>query len=217
MQGSSLSTDGRIGVLADAEDSLREAERFHMGIGKVHKTLAAIARSLQEEGIEYVIVGGMAVNAHGFKRETVDVDLLVTPEGLEQFRAVLVGKGYRPAFEGARKRFRDTQTGVKVEFLTTGEFPGDGKPKPVAFPNPVDVAVLHEGKKYISLPELITLKLACAMTNPDRLRDFGDVQELIRYRRLTAETAQNLHPYVREKFLELVRVTKPLPPDEDQP
>lgn len=32
-----------------------------------------------------------------------------------------------PPFAGSM-RLRDTATGVKVEFLTTGDYPGDGKP-----------------------------------------------------------------------------------------
>ena len=37
-----------------------------------------ICRLLAQAGIPYAIVGGMAMNAHGFKRVTTDVDLLVT-------------------------------------------------------------------------------------------------------------------------------------------
>ena len=43
--------------------------------------------------------------------------------------------GYVEKFAGARKSFKNTQTGVTIEFLTTGEYPGDGKPKPVALQN----------------------------------------------------------------------------------
>jgi hypothetical protein len=145
----------------------------------------------------------MALNAHGYHRETVDVDVLVTPEGLSAFVAQLVGRGYHPAFEGARKSFRNTQTNVKIEFLTTGEYPGDGKPKPVAFPNPSEVSIVHDGRRFVSLPALMTLKLASGMTNPGRLRDLADVQELIRILGLDEHTADELHPYVRERFLEL--------------
>ncbi len=36
------------------------------------------------------------------------------------------------AFPGATRKFKDAQTGVEIEILTSGSFPGDGKPKPVA-------------------------------------------------------------------------------------
>jgi hypothetical protein len=189
-------------------ERLKELDMFHAGMGKVHRTLEAIARDLEQCNIEYAIVGGMALYAHGYLRETVDVDILVTPEGLSSFAEQLVGKGYRPAFEGARKRFRHTETNVKVEFLTTGEYPGDGKPKPVAFPDPAEVSVVKGGHKVIALPALITMKLASGMTNPDRMKDLSDVQELIRNLRLKQEIADELHPYVRDKFLELFQVTR---------
>jgi hypothetical protein len=52
---------------------------------------------------------------------------------------------------------------------------------------------------------LINLKLASGMTDPGRLKDLADVQELIKIKRLNASFAEGLHPFVREKFLELLR------------
>ena len=77
-------------------------------------------------------------------------------------------------------QLRDTESGVRVEFLVTGQFPGDGKPKPVAFPDPARVAFEKDGVKYLSLPALIELKLASGMTNPVRLKDLADVMELVK-------------------------------------
>ena len=53
------------------------------------------------------------------------------------------------------------------------------------------------------LPKLVELKLASGMTNPGRLKDLGDVQELIRTLGLRRELADDLDPYVREKYREL--------------
>jgi hypothetical protein len=52
---------------------------------------------------------------------------------------------------------------------------------------------------------LINLKLASGMTDPGRLKDLADVQELIKIKGLEAPFAERLHPFVREKFLELRR------------
>ncbi len=41
------------------------------------------------------------------------------------------------------------------------------------------------------------------MTNPGRLKDLADVQELIRVRSLGADFANQIDPYVREKYREL--------------
>ena len=184
---------------------LEEADAFFMGTGKVPQTMRTLAADLDREHIDYAIVRGMALTAHGYRRETVDVDVLVRPEGLKAFRERLVGRGYVETFSGARKSFRNTQTGVVVEFLTTGEYPGDGKPKPVAFPDPASVATDFEGVKVVDLPTLVALKLASGMTAPGRLRDLADVQDLIRTRQLDEGFAHRLDSYVRDRFLTLFR------------
>jgi hypothetical protein len=170
----------------------------------VFQTLTALARRLTEMGIPYAVVGGMALVAHGYRRTTEDVDVLVSGEGLARIHEKLTGLGYRPLFAGS-KNLRDATTGVRIAFIVTGQFPGDGKPKPVAFPNPEDVSVEIDGVRYVSLPKLIELKLASGMTNPGRLRDLADVQDLIQAHALREGFATELHPFVREQFLQLHR------------
>ena len=64
--------------------------------------------------------------------------------GSGTIHAKLEGLGYVPPFSGS-KNLRDAEHGVRIEFLIAGEFPGDGKPKPVAFPDPDDVGVEIDG------------------------------------------------------------------------
>ena len=179
--------------------------------GKVHQTLKHLVQALDEESIPYAIVGGMALNLLGYTRETVDVDILLTPEGLERFRERLVGKGYLPAFAGALKSFRDTQTNVKVEALITGEYPGDGKPKPVAFPDPSVASVEQDGYRVISLEKLIELKLASGMTAPHRLRDLADVQDLVSTLDLPLELGERLDESVRGEYRRLWETVRQAP------
>lgn len=175
-----------------------------MQSGPVHKTLREISRRLSEAHIDYVIIGGMALALHGFVRPTEDVDLILTPEGLTRFHTDLVGRGYVPVFPGARKHFRDIETGVKVEIILTGEYPGDGKPKPIAFPEPKDVAVDLDGYQTIRLETLIELKLASGLTAEHRkLRDLADVQQLIEILSLPSSLSQNLDASVRDEYLRL--------------
>jgi hypothetical protein len=151
----------------------------------------------------------MALGEHGYVRMTDDVDIVLTKPGLERFVATCVGRGYVPAFPGAARAFRDVDTGVRIEVLVTGEYPGDGKPKAVAFPAPEESSVDVGGIRVIDLPRLVELKLASGMTAPDRLRDLADVQELIRAESLDAPFAARLDPSVRGKFLELVATVRP--------
>jgi len=185
-------------------DAVAAMCRFFMGDDPVHQTLRNIAARLEELGIAYAVAGGMALSAHRFFRATVDVDILVTAEGLAAVHRHLEGAGYVSPFAGS-KNLKDTATGVRIEFLVAGQFPGDGKPKPVAFPDPACVGVEIGGIRYLALPTLVELKLASGMTNPGRLKDLGDVQELIRVLRIPLDFAQQLDPYVRPKFEELWR------------
>ncbi len=195
-------------MLAPADErrfvtALRNAEEFFMGEAKVQRALAALAGALDELGIPYAIAGAMALNAHGYERVTVDVDVILTREGLAAFKAARLGRGYVEKFPGS-KGLRDTALGVNIDVLIAGDYPGDGKPKPVAFPDP---ATAEAGARYrlVSLPQLIELKLASGMTAPHRLKDLADVLELIRATNLPESYAASLDPYVREKFLELHR------------
>ena len=183
----------------------------------VHKTLNDIVRRLSEEQIDYAIIGGMALALHGFIRPTEDVDLLMNPQGLEKFHAELVGRGYVPLFPGARKHFRNSETGVKVEVITTGEYPGDGKPKPVAFPEPRDVAINVAEYRVVKLESLIELKLASGLTAEHRkLRDLADVQQLIEILNLPLNLSRRLDASVRDEYLRLWSLAQKARADEKE-
>jgi hypothetical protein len=186
----------------DLRWALREGSMHFERESAVHRTLEKITRRLDELGIPYAVVGAMALFFHGFRRFTEDVDLLVTPEDLRTIHDRLEGLGYVPPFPGS-KQLRDAEHGVRVEFLTTGDYPGDGKPKPVAFPHPDEASTEIDGYRCLQLPKLIELKLASGMTNIGRLKDLADVQEMIRVLKLPKELADQLNPYVREKYREL--------------
>jgi hypothetical protein len=185
----------------------REATRFFMGESDVQRALEKVARLLEEDGIPYAVIGAMALNAYGYRRLTVDVDLLLTSQGLEAFKAKHLGLGYVQKFPGS-KGLRDTENGVPIDVVLAGEYPGDGLPKPVAFPDPADAAVRGERTALLPLPRMIELKLASGMTAPHRLKDLADVIEIVRILKLPVDIAAELDPYVREKYLELWRAAQ---------
>ncbi|MGD9719986.1 MAG: nucleotidyltransferase family protein [Pirellulales bacterium] len=168
----------------------------------VAAALRNIAQRLNELQIPYAVAGGMALFKHGFRRFTEDVDILVRKEDLRRIHEALDGRGYLPAHK-LSKHLRDATHKVRIEFLTSGDYPGDGKKKPVAFPDPLAVAEEFDSIKYVNLPQLIEMKLASGMTGAGRLKDLSDVLELIKLLNLPESFAQPLNPYVHEKYREL--------------
>jgi hypothetical protein len=87
--------------------------------------------------------------------------------------------------------------------MVTGDYPGDGQPKPVRFPDPAKVAVRDGGLALIPLAKLIELKLASGMTSIHRAKDIGDVVELIKHTGSQRELVDELDPSVRARYFEI--------------
>lgn len=180
----------------DFWERVKEIDLFFEGRSREYQTLRRLARLLKKADIPYVIVGGMAVNAHGARRTTGDVDVLLNREGFDRFRQELLGTAFDPVAARPR-RFVDKKNGVTVDVLVTGRFPGSGAPGPIGFPEP-EAAGQEIGKiRFLTLPQLIQLKLAAR-----RHSDFGDVVFLIRVHELGEAFADQLHPSVRSDFIE---------------
>ena len=187
---------------AEVWSGLAYAEAFFMSEAPVQRAMRKLAAALDELRIPYALVGAMALNEYGYRRVTVDVDVLMTPEGLKQFKAAWLGRGYVEKFPGSRG-MRDTELGVTIDVLVSGDYPGDGQPKPVRFPDPAKVAIREGGLSLIPLATLVELKLASGMSALHRLKDLADIIELIQHVKLPRELADQLDASVREKYLEL--------------
>ncbi len=178
--------------------ALNEGSMHFEGNNAVHKTLRGIASRLEELHVDYAIAGGMALFFQGFRRFTEDVDVLVTREGLALLHEELEGRGYVRPF-AASKNLRDAETRVKIDFLIAGQFPGDGKPGPIAFPLPQDASEEVNGVRVLKLEPLIELKLASGQAS-HRGGDLNDVQRLIQSLKLPLDFADRLNPSVRAAY-----------------
>lgn len=173
-----------------------------MGEAEVDRAREKLTTLLEAEGIPYAIIGALALNAYGHRRATANVDVISREEDLQRFKTRHLGRGYAERVPGTGKLI-DTELGVKVDVLSTGRFPGDGQPKPVAFPDPATTAIRGEKFALLPLPRFIELKLASGMTAPRRMHDLSDILDLIVSAKLSVELADDLAPYVRDKYLEL--------------
>jgi hypothetical protein len=126
-----------------------EATRYFMGEADVQRALERLVALLEEDGISYAIVGALALNAYGYRRVTVDIDVLLTRAGLAAFKARHLGRGYVERVPDGR-RLRDVEHNVAIDVLLAGSYPGDGRSKPVSFPDPASAAV--RGARVALLP-----------------------------------------------------------------
>ena len=191
---------------------MSEGSRHFQGTSDVQKALLKICKRLNDLGVAYAVAGGMALFQHGYRRFTEDVDILVTSAGLQKIHEALDGLGYVRPFPHSRN-LRDVETGVRIEFLIAGQFPGDGKPKPVAFPDPAEKAIDMDGIKVLDIATLVELKLASGMTGTHRLKDLADVQELSKHVALPPNFAEQLNEYVKQMFINVC--SGPVPADSD--
>ncbi|HVC98000.1 MAG TPA: hypothetical protein VND64_30290 [Pirellulales bacterium] len=158
---------------------------------------------LTRQGIDHAIIGGVAVCLYGYRRNTVDLDLLVRREDAARLRSTLEADGFE--WIAADKEFRSA-SGVAVQFVRAGESEGPGQE--ATFPSPSDAKHVTriEGLPVLSLSQLVQAKLACGLGNLRRThKDLADVVELIAIHRLDGSFARFLHKSVRSEFRQLVR------------
>ncbi len=70
-----------------------------------------IAKELTASGVRFLVVGGLAMQAHGFDRVTYDVDLVIQlqAENIHKAFAALERASYRPAVPVGVEQFADAE------------------------------------------------------------------------------------------------------------
>jgi predicted nucleotidyltransferase len=73
------------------------------------RSIEAIVAALGSAKVEYLIVGGLAVNAHGYERLTRDVDLVIglRPDNIIRGLRALLGIGYQMSVPVTPEEFAD--------------------------------------------------------------------------------------------------------------
>ena len=172
--------------------------RENTGTSGLEQTARAAVAVLAHYEIPHLIVGGLAVQEHGYPRMTLDVDIVVPDilEAVEFLTADLTGPFFRIA--GCEDRVEDRRTGVKIDLLPAGKVLKRGSKVP--FPEP---AAASDKPQFVSLEELISLKLDSWSGSPlKRHRDKSDVIELIQRRNLPRDlpVASAVRPLYEETW-----------------
>lgn len=157
-------------------------------------TLECIARALNEARVPYIVVGGLAVVAHGYGRTTQDLDLVIRlqPGAIRDAFAALAMLGYRPIVPVTSEGFADPATRarwVSEKGMTVLSFSSDQHPhtavdvftsEPFDFQAEYDAAMIQDVApgipvRIVRLPTLLRMKQAAG-----RPQDLADAAELRR-------------------------------------
>ena len=169
--------------------------RENTGTTGVELTARTAVEILAHWHIPHLVVGGLAVQEHGYERVTIDVDLVVpdVAEAVEYLTAEVAG----PFKRLAEDRVEDRRNAVKVDLLPAGHVLKDGCKVP--FPQPREVS---ESPQVVTVEQLISLKLDSFTGSPlRRLKDKADVTELIQRAHLPRDLAVALP--VESLYLEI--------------
>ena len=165
--------------------------RENTGTSGIVETARTAVAMLADHEIPHLIVGGLAVQEHGYPRVTIDVDIVVPDvlKAVEFLTASLTGPFYR--VPEVHDRVEDRRNGVMIDLLPAGRVLRRGCKVP--FPQPGKVT---EQLQIVTLEDLISLKLDSWAGSPSRrLKDKADVNELILRCKLPRDLAVN--PAVR--------------------
>lgn len=156
------------------------------------RTLEAVFRALEEAGVQYLVVGGLAVNAHGYQRMTQDLDLVLglTRENVLLAIQALEGLGYGPVLPVAAEDFADPATrrgwietkNLRVFSLTSEQHPDTTvdilAESPFSFEEERARAVVVEVTDGVEVPFVRLPTLIAMKEETDRPRDRDDVEHL---------------------------------------
>jgi hypothetical protein len=152
----------------------------------LRKAVGALARS----GIPSLVVGGYAVQEHGYARFTSDIDLVVP--NVAEARAILSIRGFREN-PGSSMTLTDRVTKVEVDLLPGGGSVGLG-PLPLPIPT-----VVSSEPNVADLRTLVEIKLSSYLGSPEsRIQDRADVVQLIKLNDIPRDFP--LNPTVETEF-----------------
>ena len=155
----------------------------------IPKSIRSLITKLQQEGLEIIVGGGLAVNAHGFARLTTDADLIVRKDDREKALVVLSNLGFvEKGTTNVSTRLSHSSYLVPfVDLLWT---------EAVTFQIFLEGAVsIYPSCKTISLPHLIAMKIHAIAQNAERFaKDSEDIRWLLKYNptQISLQDYQNL-------------------------
>jgi hypothetical protein len=155
-------------------------------------SIIRIAEALGAARVPFLVVGGVAVVAHGYGRSTQDLDLVVRlePDAIRRTFAALASLGYRPIVPVTAEAFADERSRralIDEKGMTVLHFHSDAHPEtPIDLfaTEPFDVAqerqaaLVEEIAPGVALPILRLETLLRMKIEAGRPQDLADIAEL---------------------------------------
>jgi hypothetical protein len=159
-----LPVAGRLRVLHAMLDDLLQGK---------DETIAALRAHAEVVGAQMVLVGGVAVIAHGYPRATKDRDVLVDYRTVAALADRLMDDADWERLEIRQYAFVYRPRGIPVDFLVSRDLIQLGRP--YYFPDIAEVESIGavEGVSIIGLHDLLFLKLLAG-----RMQDLADIMAL---------------------------------------
>jgi len=154
--------------------------------------LPAITWDLEEIGVEYCVVGGLALRFHNLLRATDKVEILVSRATYAKIPDQLIGCGYEKRPGSQHLYYVMTSLAIPLNVYVEGEDVGG-----LRLPNPKEVCVRFLGRNYCTLEFLVEWLV--------RAGDRSNLAELITENDLTEEFAHRLDPDVRSRYIEILK------------
>ncbi|QDV92495.1 hypothetical protein RAS2_36140 [Phycisphaerae bacterium RAS2] len=155
-------------------------------------SIESIARALNDAEVPFIVVGGLAVVAHGYGRHTQDLDLVIRlrPDTIRAAFKALASLGYEPRVPMTAEAFADTvqrASWIREKGMTVLNFHSDqyrDTPIDVFVAEPFDFEVEYQralveelapgvSVRIVQLDTLILLKQQAG-----RPQDLADIAEL---------------------------------------
>ena len=144
----------------------------------------------------------------GYARATSNVDFLINDGDLPSGNQWPWLDPPLPGYASKVPRPEPQPAARRCQRARERQFPGDGLPKPVAFPTVAsapkgEVPDVVEGPPVLPLAVLVELKLASGTSATHRAKDLADVQELIKAVGLPRECSGELNYSLKQAYVTL--------------
>ena len=148
-------------------------------------TLASVLEVLKSQRIDCLLVGGLAVNYHGYGRSTQDIDLMMVVPDSDAIVKAMKDAGFTSySVSPLVLFFKKPEPSVRVDFLRI-----DPETFSILMRSAVAANIMGCQVKIPSLPDLLAMKLFSYGQAPSRrIKDLQDIVALCLENKIDAET-----------------------------